>query len=384
MIRPAVIVPLLLAGAIDAGAQNVSVVPSFGLTEVYDDNVFYSPQGEADTITRFTPGIDARYMSERLKLSGHYVVDADRFAVHPELTTVRGRQDGGLEATYQSSRRLSFKGAAAFIDSQTPAELNEASGLAPGRVRAQRLTIQSSAAYEIEPTTEARAAYTMTGDRLAGGVSLLSQSVTATLGRRLSDRNDLRVEHVYQHYLFDLSGGAAARTSQTLAVEWTHAIDRRTSLSLRAGPRLTDGLFSSEVAASVQHQRRTGDASLAYLHTQTTLIGLAGTADTDSLTATFSGDLRRHLTFRAGPAILYTRQAILSSLVYRLSLSCARPVASRLSIEAGYDVNVQRGNFYTGRTIDTIDRNVAMLNLVVGKTVLARDEPASQRAAASR
>ena len=372
MIRAAVIVLLQIATAIGANAQSLSLVPSFGTTEVYDDNVFYRVEGEADTITRFTPGIDARYLSERLAVSGHYVLDADRFAAHPQLTTVHGRQDGGFDAKYQSSRRLSFGGAAGFIESQTPADLNQATGLAPGRVRARRLTIQPSATYQLDPNTEAKAGYTMTRDQLAGGVSLLSQSATSTLDHRLSDRNDVRLEHVYQRYLFDVLDVAATRTSQTLTVEWTHAIDRLTSLSFRAGPRVTDGAASPEIAASVRRHLRAGDASLAYLHTQTTLIGLAGTAETHSVTATFTADPHRRLMVHAGPSVLYTRQANLSSMVYRLSLSCARPIASRLSVEAAYDVNLQRGNVYTGRSIDTIERNVALLKLVVGDTTPAR------------
>ena len=372
MIRAAVIVLLLLTGAIGAHAQSVSVVPSFGMTEVYDDNVFYRPQSEADTITRITPGIDARYMSQRLTVAGRYVLDADRFAAHSELSTVHGRQDGGVDAKFQSSRRMSFSGTAGFFESQTPADLNEATGLTPGRVRAQRFTLQPSATYAIDPNTEASAAYTMTSDRLAGGVSLLSQSATSTLGHRLSNRSDLKVEHVYQRYLFGMFDRAAARTSQTLTVEWTHGIDRLTSLSLRAGPRVTDGVFSPEIAASVRRHVRAGDASLSYQHTQTTLIGLAGIADTHSVTAMFSSDPHQRLTLHAGPGVLYTRQADLSSTVYRLSLSCARPVASRLSLEAAYNANFQHGNVYTGRAIDTIARNVASFRLVVRDTTPAR------------
>ena len=166
MIRAAIVALLLLTAATGARAQSLSLAPSFAMTEVYDDNVFYRVDGDGDTITRFTPGVDARYLSERLGLSAHYVLDADRFAAHPQLTTIRGRQDGGVDAKYQSTRRLSFSGAAGFIESQTPADLNQATGLAPGRVRARRLTIQPAATYQLDPNTEAKAAYTMTSDRL--------------------------------------------------------------------------------------------------------------------------------------------------------------------------------------------------------------------------
>src|SRR5439155_11008392 len=202
--------------------------------------------------------------------------------------------------------------------------------------------------------------------------SLLSQSATSTLDHRLSDRNGVRLEHVYQRYMFDVLGVAATRTSQTLTAEWTHAIDHITSLSLRAGPRVTDGAPSPEIAASVRRHLRGGDASLAYQHTQTTLIGLAGTAEVHSVTAAFAAEPHRRLTLHAGPSVSYTRQGNLQSMVYRLSLSCARPIASRLSVEAAYDVNLQRGNVYTGRSIDAIERQVALLKLAVGDTTTAR------------
>ena len=372
MIRAGVVAIVLTAWSIGARAQNLTVAPSFGTTELYDSNVFYKVDGGGDTITRFTPGVDARYGSERLVMSGHYVLDADRFAAHPELNTVHGRQDGGFDAFYQSSRRLSLGGMAAFIESRTPADLNQATGLTPGRVLAQRVTLQPSATYQLDANTDTQASYTLTSDRLAGGVSLLSQSATTTLDHRLSDRNDVRVEHVYERYLFDVRDVAAARTSQTLTIEWTHAIDRATSVTLRSGPRVTDGAVSPEIAASIRRRVRAGEASLAYQHTQATVIGLAGTVETHSVTAAFTANPHRRFELHAAPAVLYTRQGDLASMVYRLSLSCARPIASRLSIEAAYDANLQRGNVYSGQSIATIDRNVALLKLVVAETATPR------------
>ena len=107
MIRIVVaLVPVLVAGPAVLDAQGVSVSPSFGISQIYDDNLFYRPVAEGDTITRVSARVDAAYHSELETVSARYALDADRFGHHPELTTAHARQDAGIQAQSHVTRRL--------------------------------------------------------------------------------------------------------------------------------------------------------------------------------------------------------------------------------------------------------------------------------------
>src|SRR5439155_21419401 len=82
-----VVVMPLAATAAAADAQGLSIVPSFAITRIYDDNVFYRPSGESDLTTRFSPRIDMTYGTDRLSWSTRYAIDADQFDRHPQLST---------------------------------------------------------------------------------------------------------------------------------------------------------------------------------------------------------------------------------------------------------------------------------------------------------
>jgi hypothetical protein len=359
----------LLAGATAPSAQGVSVRPSFATSVVFDDNLYHQPVGEGDVIARFSPRLDAAYTSERLALSSRYALDAERFARHPELTTARGRQEASFDAGYSASRRLSLAAAAAFAETQTPADLNEVTLLTPGRVRARRLTLHPSATYGIGPRAVAGLGYTVTSETLDGGVSLTTQTATSTLEHRVSSRQSLRVEYLDQHFLFD---GVDATTSRALTAEWTRDVRRDIALTLRAGPRLTSGILAPEIAASARHQRRAGTIGVSYLQTQTTLIGLAGITRARSLTATADHQLGPGLTVSGASGVLQARQSDRSSIVYRLAASCAWDPAGRLRIEADYNSDVQRGNVYTAATVETIQRRVFSVKLIVVQTAAPR------------
>jgi hypothetical protein len=354
------LVPLLAAAPAPVHAQGVSVTPSVGISQMYDDNLFGRPAAEADTITRVSPRFDAQYRSELHTFSSHYALDADRFDHHPDLTTAHARQDVGFEEQYHATRSLSINGAAAFTETETPAELNLATALMPGRARAERLTLQSSAAYQLGWLTSATFGYIAAHDRLFG-VSLLSQTATAAIDHHYSGRNGVRWEYSYQSYLFN---AFEQKTSQALTAEWTRDVTRATSFSLRGGPRITGGTLSPDATASLHHTMRIGEAALAYAHTQTTLLGLVGIADSHTVTARVSGEARSGLQLHVEPGLLRTTQTGLASTVYRLSVGGLRPIGRRLAFEASYDLNLQHGNIYARQRVETIGRHVAVLRLV--------------------
>ena len=360
MIRVMAMCVAALAAANSADAQEFSFVPSLDIAQVYDSNVFYMPLGEPDTITRASSRVEMGLRSARQTFRSHYALDADRFDRHPELTSAHARQDAALEEQYHATRRLSFTGAAAFTETEAPSELNVQSALTPGRARAQRTTVHPSVTYQAGRLTTATFGYTAANDRMLD-VRLFTQTATATVERHPSARDGMRFEVTHQSFEFNAS---ERQMSHALTAEWTRELTRTTTLSVRGGSRVTGGMLSPDVAASLRHTVRAGEASLAYEHTQTTLIGLVGIADTHNLTVRMSGEPRPGLRVRLEPGLMRTRQVDRASMVYRVSAGYSQAIAARLTLEATCDLNLQHGNIYSLETIDTLRRNVAMVRLI--------------------
>jgi hypothetical protein len=341
-------------------AQSFSIAPSFGITQLYDNNVFYRTFGESDTITRASSRVDVTSRSERHTFRSRYALDADRFDRHPELTTAHARQDAALDEQYQATRRLSFAGMAAYTETEAPADLNVQSALTSGRARAQRTIVQPSLTYQAGRLTAVTFGYTAAHDRMLD-VRLFTQTATAALEHHSSARDGVRFEFTHQNYLFNSS---QRQTSHAMTTEWTHELTRAISIIMRGGPRLSDRTLSADVGASVRHRTRAAETSLTYGHTQTTLVGLVGIADTHSLMARVSGEPRPGLRVRVEPGLLRTMQLDRASTVYRMAAAYSQAIAPRLTFEATYDLNLQHGNIYTLQSVDTISRNVVMVRLV--------------------
>jgi hypothetical protein len=349
-------------GAITAGAQASSIVPSVGTRIVYDDNIFHRPAPESDLSVRFSPRLDGRRESERLALTGSLELDADRFARHPELTTARGGEAATIDARYAASRRWSIAGTAAFTETETPADLNELTALTPGRARARRLLIHPTAVYDLGALASVTVGYLLTADSLTGGVGVTTETASASVDRHLSARDALRVEYLEQHFLFD---AAQANASRAFTGEWTRQVDRATTLTLRAGPRVTAGVLAPEITASARHALRAGRLSLDYQQTQTTLIGLMGIARTQSLSASVERPLGPRVTLHVTTGIVEARQGTLPSHLYRISGGGHWGFARALALDVSYDADRQHGDPYASEPAQIIGRHLVTVKLVV-------------------
>jgi len=347
--------------AAPAAAQGVSLVPSVAISRIWDDNVFYRPNGESDLTTRVSPRLDASYDDGRMTWAGRFQLDADQFERHPQLTTAHARQDAGVDLAYAATRRLSLGGTAAFVESQTPLDLNLEAAPVPGRVRARHYSVQPSATYQLTSRTDAAVRYTVAGDALVDSVGVRTNEATMTVTHHRSPRTDLRFEYTFQHFGFE---HVDASMSQAWTAGWRRSLDRATSVSIAAGPRVTDGVLSPDIAASMHRQLRAGEAAITYLHTTTTLLGTQSLTDMHSLSVILSAEPRAGLRLHAGPALLHTRQGALSSAVYRLAAGCEWPLAKRFALRGDYDFNVQEGNIFTAQSVETIGRNRVLVSIV--------------------
>src|SRR5207244_2417811 len=111
-----------------------------------------------------------------------------------------------------------------------------------------------------------------------------------------------------------------------------------------------------------------GDVSLAYAHTQTTAIGLAGTADTQRISATATWSPERSLSLQVSPAYFHTAHGGLQADVYRLSFDVARRMARGLSLDAVVNAYAQHGKFSPELANETIPHQDVMIRLVLEPT----------------
>jgi hypothetical protein len=335
--------------------------PSLSVGEVYDDNLFSTPtRRQSDLISRFSPALEAAYRSAPLTLLGRYGFDAELYAEHPELNEAQVRQDASFELQSRPTPTLRFGLTGIFRETQTAGELNVETGLAAGRVRAQRLTLASSAGWQLGPRTEATIDGEAADDEVARGIDAQTYTASAGLTRELTPRDVGRLGLTFRRFVFD---GNETPTSQAVVVGWRHVFTPRTSLSLDAGPRFSDGSVEPEVSASLNHRLQTGDLSLTYAHQQTTAIGQAGALTTESLTALAAWEPRRSLRFRAAPRVVRAEQAGEEAMVYGLSLEASYQLTKALALEARYDFALQRGSTAPSATSDEIARNIIVLRM---------------------
>jgi hypothetical protein len=89
---------------------------------------------------------------------------------------------------------------------------------------------------------------------------------------------------------------------------WSHRFTERTTMSLRAGPRFTEGAIDPDMGADLSHRWRWGALALGYFRTQSTLAGQAGTVTSQGGRASFSAEPTRSLTVSVAPSLTRTSQ----------------------------------------------------------------------------
>jgi hypothetical protein len=355
-----VMLDLLVPGA--ARAQDAfQVSPLFGAAQEYDSNLFSTPfDRQADFITRISPGVQSDYLSPLLTMSSHYILDVERFANHPELTAMDARQRAAMELAYRPTRRLALAADADFLQTQTPSELNAETNLTLTRAKAERVAAHTSITRRLDMTTAATVDYRFSESRITGGPEIRSHAATIGAEHHRSSRDTVSVNYRFHQFSFETSSA----TSHAVALGWTHAITHRASFSVDGGPRVTNGSPSSDLSASIHYQFQPGDLSLAYVRTQTTVIGLEGIADAQSVSLTAGWKPRPSLQVRLAPAVFRSTNAALRADVYQLMATVERRIAAGLSLDVVINTNLQHGSLFAALANETIPHQQVMIRLV--------------------
>ena len=330
------------------GQPALQIVPSVAFTSVFDDNVFVTPDhAEGDVIARLTSGVDMQYERPLMTMTGHYRFDAERFSDHPSLTTVNGRQDAAVDVRSRRFRNVIFGGDATMTATNTPSELNTVSGLAVGRARASRIAAHPSLAWDHDRNTTIKLSYSYAYDRLEAGPRAHTQGASFAMERRRSARQKFAVTYAAERFAFDQAPPILSHVS-TLGLETT---GRSSSVSVAAGVRLTGGRPSPELSLAARRALRRGELSLGYARTRTTIVGVFGAVDTQSLVGAATYTARRGLRVQAGPGISALTIGNRQAYVFRVALETSMPIGRTLALVAASSINAQQGRFDDSRWV---------------------------------
>src|SRR5436309_3256220 len=346
------------------------LTPSLSVAEVYDDNVFYTTSPRThDFLTRISPGLKAAYQSAPLTVEGSYTFDSEIYSRRTELTTPQMRQRGLIELKATPIQVLTLSVSGAYYQTRTPQELNLTTGLAATRVRAERYTTNPGFTYRFDPLTTAKGDYTFSKDLLAGGITIDSHIENLALDHRLSPRDTVGPGYVGRQFQF---AGFPALTSHAFTLGWSHELTPLTTFTLRGGPRLTEGTVDRlpEASASISHKLKSGELSLSYASTSTTVIGQPTAVRAQSITGTAATELLPKLKFSAGPAVYWISSDAFKATVYSALLEASYQLTKTLALQASYQFSFQRGSFNpqtgpTGPTNVEILHNIFLIRVTV-------------------
>ncbi|OLC54649.1 MAG: hypothetical protein AUH92_03575 [Acidobacteria bacterium 13_1_40CM_4_69_4] len=368
----------LLGGLLAAGTAvaqpDLYLKSALSLAGVQDDNLFSTPESrQGDRISRITPEIAAGVRSERLSVAGRYAFDAERYAEHPELDTARAREVASFDLQSRPARLLTFSLHGDYVSTLTPGELNLATGLAAGRLRATRLALSPTVDWRLGPATTGTASYTQTKDDLAGGVAAETRATTVGLERRLSPRDTGTLGYSLSRYDFE---GGVATAAHTLSLGWERRVGPRTGFTLRAGPRYSEGRVDPEVSLSVQHGMKRLETSLTCSRSLATVIGRAGTVVTDSVLPAVSYRPTRALQLSVSPGFFKIRDPLGGSdvRVYLIGLEAIWHIGDWMSLVGTYRRSRQRGFLDAAApgadgAVEEIARDTFLLSLVARQKV---------------
>ena len=326
-----------------AAETRFSLVPSVEVTQVHDDNLYFSHDAPVrDRIRRVTPALALRFDSPRWSFRGSYGIDAEEFEPQSSLDNTRARERAAAGIVYEATPRVRLSLGGGFVNTDTLADLNAVSGLASSRARAQRLTISPSIHLRVSPRWTASASASSISTVVQQGDRIREQSQELVLERAASLRDRFTLH--YQHSAVVFEGEeTASMSTHTLLGGFSRTIGPRTALSLRGGPRFNGDSITPDASLSISHSWRTASVELSLLRTQTTVIGQSGLVETEGLETTLTWTPMRRITAHVAPAVIRSSRDPFDGTVYRLGLGLRYAITGMLDVDVAYTRDTQHG-----------------------------------------
>jgi len=263
----------------------LTIVPSFTLSEEYNDNVFLdNGNRKSDFITGFTPGIAISYERPTYRLAAGYNFTAELFAKETEESHAFDRQNFFLDTMWKVDPFLTLSLTDTFIFS-TDTNLIAKESVATGRDRSSSNVLGVGAAYQLTEfwTLRGGASYTLERFSRSGLQDSDVYRVNVGADRRLSSR--LTVGAGYEFGYFDIDNEEKT-TTHTPRIGATWRATDTITLALSGGPTFEirnsgDTRVTPAITASYAQRVWFGSVGLSYDRSVGTASGLGGPTDDD-------------------------------------------------------------------------------------------------------
>jgi hypothetical protein len=313
---------------------------SVDLLGSYDDNLFYRhADREEDFVSRLSGRLGAGYRSATLRVRAHGALDAEAYREHPELNTAAASRDAGIDLRWAPSKRVVATAAAAYAEAQTSGQLNTITGLETGRFPGRRLLTSASLSHRLGARTTAIAEHVFTSEKLAEGPVTDLMAGGLGIKHRFGPLDEGRMGYSARRFVV----GPDVTVSHVATVGWTREVTPTVRFELDAGPRRSGRTVAAEASAAFRYRSRRSEVAIAYLRTQSTVLGQPGPVMTEGVSATFGRQLLRSLRVAGGPALFRVGSADAQITVARMNVLVGWSVTRHLSVLASHQFSFQRG-----------------------------------------
>jgi hypothetical protein len=340
--------------------QGSYFVPMLGLRQSFDDNLFLSGRPQADFVTRASVGVQAGYRSAPFAIDAIGSQAGDRFDRHTSLNTQRARTHAQVTLRWSPDRRLSLNGTAVYLETQTPTELNELSGLAVGRLPGKRVAVLPWVEYRLSEFSSVMASFSLSNDTLDGRIAD-THAGALSFDRRISRRDALHLRYERRFFHFEGEFGFPGEGNAVVmefvnersradvaTLGWTRELDDRTLLLLRAGPRFAQGRVAPELLATLKRRVPHGRLDLAWSKGQATALGRLGALSTHSLVALYRARAGQALEIAVGPGLYRNTLRGRPLAALRLNLETLWRFSDFFHLGAQYAFDLQQPDFGAG------------------------------------
>jgi hypothetical protein len=294
------------------------VIPSLGLVEEYDSNIFGTRTNEeSDFITRFIAGIGLGYRSQPLTLLARYSLAGELYAKNDDLNNVGDRQRASLLFEYHPERRLELRldawyGRTNDVTTRfVPEPVAPPSPAAPpptapppapspvpgteggpepgvpspgvasverGRRLIQVVRVTPSVSYEFTPKDSGEAGYTFRYVDEEGVPTSTEHLLRLAYSRELTRVDSGRITYRFRYFSSDVEDDDLDTFySNAVTLGWERRWTPLLTTVLEAGPRVDeDDSVGYEARARVSYRLQQATLNLAYSRTQELAAGTVG------------------------------------------------------------------------------------------------------------
>ncbi|NWF71546.1 MAG: hypothetical protein HXY51_00675 [Nitrospirae bacterium] len=360
------IAPTIISG--DRVPEDFYIMPWIATGVVYDDNVFFAPQGrkQGDVLLRVTPGLQASYQSAPFTIVGNYRFDSEVYSKLDQLNSAQQRQFGTLETRWHPSTSWTIGNTFGYAETNTPFELNLLTSAQTARFRTERYFANPAAEYRFDTLTKLLGQYAYARDKF-GGVEVNSNIINVSVEHKIGSHDTLGPAYIGRYFTFNgdssgsVGGDPGSFQSHAMLLSWGHDFSSDTRLDMRAGPRIEDGDLADRPEAFVGLRQRIphGDISLSYISAVTTTIGTVGATRTESVILRASHEPVKYFTVTVAPSVTWIKNSSFDSTIYTGYIEGAYQFNKYVTAKGSAYFTYQEGNFQPTGGVSIADSVIA-------------------------